>query len=607
MKKLFNISILFLMMFNSLVFAEPLVNLTSPTNTTYTTPNIDLNWSANETVFNAWYSLNSGVNTSFPYGDSEWISNNSIVNGLLADYGGGGYATPVVFYMDNQWNLIIVNDANTYWGYTWNGTGWATNNTIKAGLSSVAWSTQQEVFQLDSVWYLIQSDGDGQFQGYNWNGTGWSSNSTIVSGLGDVGLTAYSSVFEKNGTWYNIVSEEVRQVFGYNWTGSTWQSDNAIISGINFTIEGSPSYFYVSGETFEYGGDLYYIASTNANPDIWLGYKWNGSSWINDSNIITSLPLGQNRPTTYNKDGYLYLMSGVVGTIYGYYLQSNFTNTTITAVDGANNIRVYANDSLGAIGSAIEYFTVDLSIGFSSYEYVPTPPNEDESVIINVTLSNTPTSLVIEINGTTNYTVTEYLGLEYSFNLNSGNYTAHDIVTWKFYASNIYGTYVSDEQNFTVANQLPSVSAPYIDNTEPENTETIICLGGVFSDLDGEDTEDSRDYAWFMDDVQIAGESVSSLDISTISHEGEEIVTCKIRVSDSYGYSSWVESSNFATLMFSAGFYEQHQASYVSGDIDDIAIDFVATTGTSTIPYVPIIIIILIFVGATSYLKLRKS
>lgn len=266
-----------------------------------------------------------------------------------------------------------------------------------------------------------------------------------------------------------------------------------------------------------------------------------------------------------------------------------------------------AQASSTAYARTTALFNVGDIMNFTYFEYSPTPPNEDQDVELNVTFLTPPTTVILELYGTTNYTVTEYYGLEYAIDVGSGNYTAHDSVTWKFYAINMYGTaFTSDEQSFIVANRLPSVTAPLIDNENPTNFETIICGSGIFSDPDDEDTEDLREYMWYIDDVLISGENSATLDISTISHSGEEEVTCKVRVSDGYGYSTWVESSNFATLFFTAGNYEQHQASYVSGDLDNIAVDFFATAGASTIPYVPIIVIILLFVGGLGYLGLRK-
>lgn len=283
-------------------------------------------------------------------------------------------------------------------------------------------------------------------------------------------------------------------------------------------------------------------------------------------------------------------------------------NNTIVASLGSNNITFFANISGGEVGiSDIIYFSVYNPITFSASEYTPTPPNEDQSVNLNITLSSSATTVTLEWNGSTNYTVTNFTGLEYSILIDSGNYTAHDNVTWKWYATNIYAViFESSEQNLIVDNRIPTVTAPYIDDETPTNSETIFCLGGVFADDDAEDVEDLREFAWFMDDVQIVGETTSTLDISTISHEGEEQVYCKTRVSDSYDYSSWVQSSNNATLLFTAGFYEEHQASYVTDDLSPIAIDIIATAGASTVPYAPLIVIFIVLIFMFRTLFIRK-
>jgi len=260
-----------------------------------------------------------------------------------------------------------------------------------------------------------------------------------------------------------------------------------------------------------------------------------------------------------------------------------------------------------AYGKVAICFNIGDVLNFTNHEYTPTPPNEIQDVEVNVTFLSNPTSVIFELYGTKNYTVTESSGLEYSFNVGAGNYTAHDTVTWKWYAVNMYGdVFVSSEQSFIVGNRIPSVTAPLIDNENPANDETIICGSGIFSDPDSEDSEDGREYSWYVDNVLISGENSATLDISTIEHEGGEQVTCKMRVSDGYDYSAWTESSNYATLSFTAGFYGAHEANYLSEDIDDIAIDFVGTATASTVPYVPLIVFVLIVVGSIGYLAVHK-
>ncbi|GAI91536.1 unnamed protein product, partial [marine sediment metagenome] len=139
------------------------------------------------------------------------------------------------------------------------------------------------------------------------------------------------------------------------------------------------------------------------------------------------------------------------------------TNTTITCGDnvtgrtaheGSNNWTVYANDSIGQESSDIVFFTKDtIYPTFSNYLRNPDPPNEDEDIQVNVTVTETNNDVVLlEWNGTVNYTVTTSNGDKYYFTIAQGNYTAHDSITYYWYANDTAGNLnKSTQQSSTVA------------------------------------------------------------------------------------------------------------------------------------------------------------
>ena len=228
---------------------------------------------------------------------------------------------------------------------------------------------------------------------------------------------------------------------------------------------------------------------------------------------------------------------------------SNFTG--LASIQGSNNWTVYANDSINQIGSDIVFFTRDTIFPqFSNYQRNPDPPNEDQNVQVNVTITETNLDTVIlEWNGTTNYTVTTSNGNEYYFTILQGNYTAHESVTYYWYANDtVNNLNKSTQQGFTVANQIPSVDAPAINDTTPKTNDIISCDGGTFSDNDNDDTEQARYFKWYDTDIEISGQTSQTLDLSVSGLDKEDVIKCSVRVYDGYDNSSWTNSSNTATI-----------------------------------------------------------
>ncbi|KKL79169.1 hypothetical protein LCGC14_2017530, partial [marine sediment metagenome] len=230
---------------------------------------------------------------------------------------------------------------------------------------------------------------------------------------------------------------------------------------------------------------------------------------------------------------------------------SNFTS--LTSIQGSNNWTVYANDSINQISSDVVFFFKDTIFPqFTNHQRNPVTPNEDQNVQINVTVTETnPDTVILEFNnGTaTNYTVTTNNGDEFFYTIGTGNYTAHDSVNYSWYANDTAGNLnKSSLQSFTVANQIPSVSAPGLNDTTPLTNYIISCNGGDFSDNDNEDIEQDRFFRWYDTDVEISGETLQTLDLSVSGLDKGDVIKCSTRVYDGFDNSSWVNSSNTATI-----------------------------------------------------------
>lgn len=111
---------------------------------------------------------------------------------------------------------------------------------------------------------------------------------------------------------------------------------------------------------------------------------------------------------------------------------SGCTNTTISAAHGLQNITLFVNDSAGNTNSSQIFFTVDTTSPLANFTS-PTPNNETISntndLLINVSLSETPSAVLLEWNGM-NITMNGS-GLSRHYNhadLADGNYTFRVVV-----------------------------------------------------------------------------------------------------------------------------------------------------------------------------------
>lgn len=359
----------------------PNITLDSPTNTTYDTTSIDLNWSANESFSGAWYSLNGGNNTDFPF---QWQSYSDIISGL-GDI--SSRSSPTIFQKDSTWYLISgYQDSDSgytgFIGFNWNGTGWDADSSIVSGLPITGMTNTESptVFYKNSTWYLISGDSTGNFNGFSWSGSTWQTDSFINGSLSNVGAGATPTVFQKDGTWYFIAGKNDGTFVGYNWwVTDTWSADSAIISGLGDVGDNS------APTVFEKNGNWYLIAGEFDG--VFNGFNWTGSTWQPDYVINSSLgDVGfQSVPFVFQKDGIHYLISGEVdGVFTGFNLITQ--NTTITATEGSNNVTVYANDTAGNVGSETEYFTVSTSVASNAVFSIALP--SDYATFTNATGEN---------------------------------------------------------------------------------------------------------------------------------------------------------------------------------------------------------------------------
>ena len=403
----------FLMMFillSTSACALPTVIIDSPENITYDTASIDLNWSVDENLSDAYYNLNAGSDVSLEetiISGNNWSINNTIISGL----GDVGYGSmPTIFEKDSIWYLISGEYYGTFIGYNWTGSTWQGDSAIISGLNDVGEFSIPTVFEMNGTWYLISGEECGNFNGYNWTGSAWQNDTAIISGLGDIGVYSTPSAFHKDGTLYLITGERYGNFGGYNWTGSTWQGDSNLISGLDDVGDNS------NPIVFEKNSTWYLISGEGLG--IFNGYNWTGSAWQSDTAIISGLnDVGDiSTPIVFEKDSVWYLISGEFDGIFNGYnwipssSTSSFTNTTITASEGQNNVTVWGNDTSDNLNSSTVYFfvdTIDPQVSFTALTPDDLSTVQTAMVTINLSVSDDNLDMVILSWNDTNETLEE--------------------------------------------------------------------------------------------------------------------------------------------------------------------------------------------------------
>ncbi|MFH1431870.1 MAG: hypothetical protein ABIG84_01515, partial [archaeon] len=184
-------------------------------------------------------------------------------------------------------------------------------------------------------------------------------------------------------------------------------------------------------------------------------------------------------------------------------------------------------------------------------------PNEDETIQINATITDSQSQIDtvwvrVTLNDSVfnNYTVSENTSTEYHITLTSSNYTAHDNVTWQYFANDSLGNIGNGTIiRFTVKNQIPTINPqPYLNDTIPRTNDVLNCTNGNFNDNDQEDSEQNREYRWYNNTEIIAGQNGLTLDLSTPGLGKGATINCSVRVFDTYEWSTWYNSSNTATI-----------------------------------------------------------
>ncbi len=259
--------------------------------------------------------LNIGVVHAGAFDSGNWVSNSTIVAGLGSV--SGGWSAPNVFDDAGTWKLIAGEHDGAFNGFYWSGSTWVSDSSIVNGLVDVGYKSTLTIFNDAGTWKLIAGESGGTFIGYEWNGTSWVSNSSLINGLGNVGAASAPNVFDDAGTWKLIAGVQTGVFYGFEWNGTSWVSNSSIVIGLGDVGTYSAPTVYNDSGTWKL------ISGNSAG--VFTGFYWSGAAWVSDSSIVTGLSsVGMvSTPTVFNDSGIWKLISGEGNGVFNGYQWNN--------------------------------------------------------------------------------------------------------------------------------------------------------------------------------------------------------------------------------------------------------------------------------------------
>lgn len=278
------------------------------------------------TVSAKWY--------GFYWNSSQWVSDNSLTNGLTNV---GALPAPCLVYNftgDSKWDLIIGNTGGTFNGFYYNGTGWTEDSNLVSGLGDIGtYSTPTigEGITDNGTWELITGTSGGSFLGFYWNGVAWVNDSSIVDGLGNIGTATIPSVV------YNLTGEEKWELLSgessSGLTGFYYQTESLIGTDIN-VVNGSNAIYSWSGLSLN---SLYYwLVKVNDGLSTTTSPNW---QFTTRTNIVPNSPT-LNSPTNYSTNNPLTIVLNVTVT------DDNNDTMTVVFLNATDNSTICTSNNV---------------------------------------------------------------------------------------------------------------------------------------------------------------------------------------------------------------------------------------------------------------------
>lgn len=374
----------------------PSITIASPTNTTYYSSPLWLNWSSPNNMSWAAYSLNGGTNNTNIYTLFEYSSRGTNIGGVDVN-------DTHIFVSDIGTDYISLYFKNgTYTGITWefdpdgytnNPMGLVTNGTIiwvASWSNNAIYAYYQNGTYTGEYIYMIDSPCTCTY------GTGITKNDTHIW---------VTDGFHSSGQrvcMYKIINNTADCVKGYDTlaTGHTYASGIAT-DNINIWITDNNNKIYKYNMDMSFNQTVYNF--TGRERDDVGSISTNGSEfWITNDDTLKAYMYGSDFQIIQTKN-----------------------NITFSPSAGANNIIIWANDTEGDMNYSQTYFTykdfgsttLNTSTGYANYSFSGTYYHEE---IFNISIINSGALSISRFN----VSVTNGTGSQ--LGLNTSNFT----VTW---------------------------------------------------------------------------------------------------------------------------------------------------------------------------------
>lgn len=311
-----------------------------------------------------------------------------------------GIFTDINLGESGEWILNAYGKRLTEWAT------WTTDSVIISGLIDVGTAGAGCTFNLSGTWYNIAGNEYGLANGsvLASNGTTWLRNTTIATGLRDTGTKSSCAFARINGTDYLYWGGE-KGIYGYQMAsnGTTWIENKTLNMSIATISQGIPTIFFMDVS-------WYMIAGNFAGG--WVGYVWNGTTFVSNTTIVTGLlPIGNfNRPSAFNLNGTTYMISAECGSAcgranktFGYVWGAGTWSNSTIANDSINTNQPLQSNYIFQKGNYLYNIVGDDTGTFSGFNsYNPIAP----SVSVPAVVLNSPEDYFNTSTPTINFNVT---------------------------------------------------------------------------------------------------------------------------------------------------------------------------------------------------------
>jgi hypothetical protein len=223
---------------------------------------------------------------------------------------------------NNRWYLIIcpyngwTENQYPFTGYYWNGFQWINDNTIANGLTAKKGLNNPTVgFNITGQNRFEMIVGGNPYMSspgwsaYYWNGAIWIPNPTLLNGLPNYAngnnLVTLGYNLLGDGKWDLIVDNAGFQGYlGYEWNGVSWIQKSILVNGLPWEESVGASHKFPApclASSFEGRTILFIGLSSGGGPIGSLeAFEWTGTSWVPDQLItygVSGLLPWPNTPT----------------------------------------------------------------------------------------------------------------------------------------------------------------------------------------------------------------------------------------------------------------------------------------------------------------------